>query len=232
MPAPVVAAALPAAIGAGAGLLGNRQSDTDRSLQRGQLNALTSQSALASQLGSLAKRQYELSAPAYQKALSYYNSLLGGNAAARQQALAPDIRRVNETYRGAETSTMNRSTGAARDRDLADLKRQQVAQLAELGGAPRAGAAATLLSAGQQGYGDLIQALLGQSGVNSSVLSGTALAQQTERDRRRGQADTAQDWMKAFLPQLIAAFAQGGGGGRAPRLNTSLLPGGGGFGIG
>lgn len=194
------------------GLLGksaSKPSATQQALQTGQLNALNAQSALAGQLGDYAKKQYELSAPAYGRAMNYYQSLLGGNAAARQQALQPDIRRLNETYRGAEGSIANRMTGAARDRELADLKRQQTGQMAELGGQPRAGAAATLLGAGQQGYGDLLAALSAQSGANQGVLSGTQGAMLTENERRRQQAEMGTDWIKTFMPQLIAAFSGG-----------------------
>jgi len=203
----VLKAAAPALITGGLGLLSNRQSGTQKDLQRGQLNALNAQTALAGQLGDFAKKQYELSAPAYGRAMQYYQSLLGGNAAARQQALQPDIRRLNETYQGAEGSIQNRMIGAARDRELADLKRQQTAQIAELGAAPRAGAAATLLGAGQQGYSDLLAALGGQSAVNQNVLAGTQDAMLTESERRKQQANMAAGWLKTFMPQLIAAFS-------------------------
>jgi hypothetical protein len=125
-----MAAAVPWIIMGGTSLvsawLSNRKTKEEKSAQ-------TAQAASLSQLASQGKQNFNAGFPAMQSSLSYYQTLLNGNRAAQQQAIAAPVAQLTDTFRGAERG-LDRSMvrGGVRDMATADLHRDRANQIGQL----------------------------------------------------------------------------------------------------
>lgn len=167
---------------------------------------------MAKKLTEIAGEHSTLSKPAYQQAISYYQSLAGsGGRAKQQQAVQPDISRLNEQYRGAATRIARSLTGPARDQALADLVRQHAQQIGELTGAPRQAANEKLLQIGESGQAASASALGQASGAfgNAANTSGNVYGAMERRDANTNAAfqSLGADFAKLWAPY----FKQMGG---------------------
>lgn len=115
------------------GWLGSRQSKAEKQAMAASQTAMSNLTGAGQQAMGYAKDQYNLSAPAYQQAMTYYQRLLGGNRALMSQAVAGPSAQINDLYRGAESGLM-RGTARGGERDLAEaqLNRDRVGKLAGL----------------------------------------------------------------------------------------------------
>ncbi len=204
---PAIASVGSAAIAGGAGYLSSRQSPQQKALLASQQNSAQQQSALAQKLTEIAGQNSTLTGPAYQKAIDYYTSMAGGGGTAKQQqAVQPDVNRLNEQYKGAATRISRQLTGPARDQALADLVRQHAAQIGELTGAPRQAANDKLLQIGEQGQQNTAS-LYGAAGSAFGGSAGTAgnLYNQVDRTNQGHNAvfgQLGQDFSKLWAPYL------------------------------
>ena len=211
-----MASAVPLAIGALGSYLGSRgasrQADTAFGAQQA---AYGKQGDLAQQLSNVARDRYNLTNPAYGRAINYYNSLLGGNQAATLQAVSPDIRRLTDVSRGAQSAIDTRLTGAARQQATADLVRNRYADIAALTGAPRQQAAATLLGEGAAGSTGLTGALGTAGSMYGAQGAGYGQSYQNAMDRLRDVnkqwADFGTGLTKTLGPNWIQSLLGRGG---------------------
>jgi hypothetical protein len=81
---------------------------------------------------------------------NYYQTLLSGNRAAMQGAVAPATAQITGNYRGAAQG-LSGLRGASKDAATADLNRQRVSQIAGLSTGVQSGAAGALGALGQAG---------------------------------------------------------------------------------
>lgn len=87
---------------------------------------------------------------AYDQVGSYLSPILQGSRGAVNQALAPDLAAITETYRGAGKSLEQSGLrGGTRDLAMAELNRDKAGKLALLPTQARAGAASGLMDVGQ-----------------------------------------------------------------------------------
>lgn len=87
---------------------------------------------------------------AYDQVGSYLSPILQGSRGAMNQALAPDLAAITETYRGAGKSLEQSGLrGGTRDLAMAELNRDKAGKLALLPTQARQGAASGMLDVGQ-----------------------------------------------------------------------------------
>jgi hypothetical protein len=147
--APAAAGAAPAAgggwwgkwgplIGQGAGIVGGiyaGKQATKSAMARSpeEQFALSGAQGLAGEGSAMARELMGQSRPYMQQAGNYYSTLLRGNRAAMQQAIAGPTAQITDVYRGAERG-LERSgvRGAARDVAAGDLARARASQIAGL----------------------------------------------------------------------------------------------------
>ena len=143
------------------------------------------------------------------------DSLLGGNQAATLQAVSPDIRRLTDVSRGAQSAIDTRLTGAARQQATADLLRNRYADIAALTGAPRQQAAATLLGEGAAGSTGLTGALGTAGSMYGAQGAGYGQSYQNAMDRLRDVnkqwADFGTGLTKTLGPNWIQSLLGRGG---------------------
>lgn len=194
-----------------------------------------SQTGLAGQQVNLSKlisdvsqRQHSIAEPAIGKAMQYYTKLAGGNSAAIQNTLAPQIASMTDTYRGAESGMTNRmSAGAGRDRATADLQRQKAAQLSMMPMMARSNANDQLGSMGQQMMGSANSMLGLAAGPLSGASNSLNAAQQQSNANRSNFMDFGASMGKIFLPYLLNKAGGGGSTGVTPNpfnFGNSVTP--------
>jgi hypothetical protein len=105
----------------------------------------------ADQARKMAMDAYGESKPYLRQAGGYYSSLLSGNRAAMQQAVAPTIAQLTGQYRGAQRGVEGSLRGAARDYALGGLARQKASDVAGVTTGVQPGAADALSRLGLQG---------------------------------------------------------------------------------
>jgi hypothetical protein len=177
-------------------------------------------------MGSFATKQYNASEPAYNRALSYYDSLLFGDRAKTAQVLAPEQREISDAYRGAELSLERTGArGGTREQAIADIARDRAGRIADTAisarpraaaslatlagsGLDRAGAFASGAGYGHYGAGATYDRLLGSEQ--------TRRAMNQDRNFKMGMS-----LAKLFLPYFLkggGAAATGGGNSLASTL--------------
>lgn len=165
----------------------------------------------------MARDRYSLAKPAYEKGLSYYSALAGGDQAKAAQVMAPDIRAITDTYRGGQSSIENRLQGPARDQALADLARSRTADIAALAGRGRTDAVSKLFGAGESGLGDAMSGLMSALGGEQSVASGARNMLGDERARKQ-QLFSLFSQLGTDVFKLWAPYLQGGSRGQGISL--------------
>lgn len=217
-----MASAIPVAAGALASYLGSRgaQNQAD-SAYANQNAAYGKQGQLADSLTSIAKDRYTLAKPAYDKAMGYYTSILGGNQAGALQAVSPDIRRLTDVSRGAQSAIDNRLTGASHDMATADLLRNRYADIAQLTGAPRQNAAQVLLGEGRSGITGLQDATSTAANIYGNQGTGYGSTYLAANDRvtalNKQWSDFGGGLTKALGPNWLQSLM----GGKIPNVNLS-----------
>jgi hypothetical protein len=195
-----------------------------------QQQAQTQQSDLSKSMVGYANQQFKLAGPALSAGMGYYSKILGGDRAAVQGAIAPDVAGVNTAYEGTQKYLDQQGVrGGARDNAVAENERQRVGQVGMLPFMARQGAAANLTQSGLALNSQGNQALSAASGATSAA-GGQAYNfgnQQFGQGQVRGGqiAD-----MGGNVAKLFAQWMQGRGGGQTPAgspapTNTSAFGG-------
>lgn len=179
MPAPVIAAG----ITAGVGMLGNRKTAAEKAME----GTARQQGVMANQISSMARQQHTMAGPAMQKAMQHYMQLAGGNRAAIQSALAPDMNNMMQSYKGAEIGMTSRmAPGPQRDAAIAALYQQKAGQMGMMPFHAKQNAfgqlgdmGQNLMQLGNQAYGTAGGILGGQAQTQSQLaqLAGQRQAQ-------------------------------------------------------
>lgn len=173
------------------------------------------QMGLSKLISDVSQRQHSIAEPAISKAMQYYTKLAGGNQAAIQNTLAPQIASMTDVYRGAESGMTNKmSAGAGRDRATADLQRQKAAQLSMMPMMARTNANEQLGTIGTSimGQGN---SMLSAAGGPFAGASNSLNADQAQKNINRGNfMDFGASMGKIFLPYLLNKA--GGSGTKAP----------------
>ncbi len=207
---PFVPAIIGGVASVGSGLLASRQSDAQKTALGAQTNALNSQTDLAKLLTKVGGDQYAATQPGYQKAISYYQSLLDGNRAKQLQAVSPQIQNLNDTYQGARAHIDQTLRGPQRDQAIALLDQQHAAATSNLTNGVQPGAAKTLLDTGANSSGTYLQALSGAAGANASAASGFgqqyAAATNQNNQNNNMWANLGDNFFKTFGPGLLDAI--------------------------
>lgn len=139
---------------------------------------------------------------AYNQVGSYMSPILSGSRGAMNQALAPDLAAITDTYRGAGKAIENSGMrGGTRDLATAELNRDRAGKLALLPAQARANAASGMMDVGQgkanvgatqAGAGGNLfgQATSAKQGATSGygTLFGGALQQQQQQQGQNSQA--------------------------------------------
>lgn len=210
------------ALGAGkllGGMFGkkNNTSMPTSGIQGGMNNLIQSQTGLGRELTRMGKSSYSLGSPAYGKALSYYETLLGGNRAAMDQALAPETAQITDTFRGAAKNLDRQGVrGGEKTMAAAELNRDRANQLGQLRMGGRANAAGALGSLGLEGmrtgFGGLASASGAYSGAGSLYDSMLNYQGQKDAAARQAWGSIGGGLASAFLPWVLGKW---GGGGKA-----------------
>ncbi len=192
-------------IGSGLGMLfGGKKSDQPQMTPQQQATygqAMQTGKDMSS-MSKYLMQQSKMGAPAYGKAVDYYSTLLGGDRAKMQQAVAPAAGQISDTYRGAQANLERMGIrGGGRDQAMAELNRQQAGQLGQLTVGMQPMAAQQLGQLGQQGMGFAAQGLQGLSSAGN--LYSSLLGQQTR------MADTQYDRNKEFGGSLGSLITSG-----------------------
>lgn len=167
------------------------------------------------------QRSYNLSEPAYSRALSYYERLLNGSRAAMGQATAPEADQIRDLYTGAERSIERGGVrGAQRDQAIVDIARDKTRSLANLTRDGRRYAAESLADMGSRGMSTGLSAMSG-AGANFSGAASTyggLLGDERQRQATRFSQmySIGQAIGKILLPYLLQSQGQGGRGAQAP----------------
>ena len=213
----------PALIAGGTALYGwyqnRKQANAQEGMQQGQMDR---QNSLANYLRKQSEETYNLSAPAYGKAISWYQSLLGGNRTAMNQAVAPAVGQLNETYKGAERGLDRMGIrGGERDMARAELQRQKAGQIGGLTVGVQPAAADKLGQLGMQGmYASLNGSQAsGSAGMNAANIYDSLLRRSDVQFGR--DAETGQSLMSLIMPWLNQLMAQR----RGQNAPVSGLPG-------
>lgn len=180
----------------------------------------TAQAGLANQQREQGQQLFSYGMPLLQRSGDYYSKILGGNRAATDIAIAPDVNAIGDSYRGAFRSLTRMTPGANRDVAQADLIRQRAGQIGGLVPAARAGAANATANLGQVGVSGGQQGLSASSSSTSNLLSSLLGQSNNLFERQQYGNQQSADQGKA-LSQLLTMFAQawqgrqakGGGGG-------------------
>jgi len=152
------------------------------------------------------------------RASSFYNKILGGDRAAQNQLLAPEIAGITDVYRGAERNlTRSGVRGGARDVASAELGRDRASRISGLIPGLRPQAAQAVGQLGQFSTATGTQALGGVPGGFNQLLGGA------RQDRVIAQG--AQEGFGASLGQILGDVVQQqqskkGGGGKGVTLAT------------
>jgi hypothetical protein len=198
----------------GSAYLNSRRSKDEKALMGTQRSALTEQTALAKQMGEMARERYALTKPAYERGLSYYGSLAGGDRGKAAQAMAPDIRSITDIYKGGASSIDNTMRGAARDQAQGRLTQERTADIAALAGRGRMDAMGKLFGAGESGLSNSTNTMMSSLQGHGSAANLARGMQQDEAQRRRELFEMFSklgiDIAKMF-PQLAGGGGNGGG---------------------
>lgn len=165
--------------------------------------------------------------PKLEQAGTYFSTLAGGNRAATQQALAPDVANINAVYGGTQRTLARFLRGPDRDFQLGELARQRAGATGSLFSAARARGVEGLVQLGQYGTSQGAAATSGAAGVAGGV------GAQGFANRQAGNQMTEEAGRNAgsLIFQLLQGYKGGGvGGGKIPQIplgprNLPSLPG-------
>ena len=231
--------AVPAIIMGGAALgsawMGKKASDKATDAQNSALDlqrqTAQKQGQLSNSLMGYADKTYNLAQPALNKAMGYYSTLAGGNRAAINQTLAPQLAQLSDSYKGSANAIHNQLRGGARDYALAELNRGQAGQAGMMPMQARTGAMASLAGMGmglaQQGQGWASNATSALNGAAGTAGQMGTLATGMERDQYSRANDLGKSISSIFAPYIWNLGKKGGGS--VPIMDG---PGTGGFGGG
>lgn len=187
-------------------------SDQQKSAMTAQTNLANQQTSLSKQLSDYARGTYTMAQPALNQALNYYKGLAGGNTAAINSILAPQINQLGQSYAGARSQIANNPliTGGVRQTQLADLAKQQAGQLGLMPFEARMGANQSLAGLGQTLQGQTA-GLAG--GANQAAATGAnALSQYLDQALKQQQIEQSQGEQvgkaltSAFVPWLLQKY--------------------------
>lgn len=155
--------------------------------------------------------------PQLQQAGKYFSTLAGGNRAATQQALAPDLANLQSVYGGTQRTLSRFLRGPDRDFQLGELARQRAGATGSLFSAARARGVEGLVSLGQYNTGQ------GTAATDAAADVGAGLGAQAGLQRQ--QANAGQEQAGRDAGSLIFQLLQGyKGGGRISGAKLSPLP--------
>lgn len=152
------------------------------------------------------------------QASNYYRNILGNRQAARE-SLAPEMNTAMEFYRGATNQANRTLRGGRRDYAVADLKRQQVAQMAGMLPAARANAARGIADVGGTALsgGTSFAGMGGDLASQGAYINSGLFNQATQIRNQQGEA--GKGW-GSLLYDIAGALPwgkkAGGGGGWTP----------------
>lgn len=209
MPAAVIPAIYAAsAIGGGIASYKAAKAASKRTPEEQQ--ALQTQTAASQQLLNQGRTLTNYGLPLLQQGGKYFSTLMGGNRAALQQQLAPDIANLNDVYGGTQKTLQRFLRGPDRDYQMGELARQRAGAIGSLFTGARDRAAGNVVNLGQYGVSGGTSALSGAAGVASNLGAGAF------QNRVYGNQQTAQ--AGAGTAQLLFSLLQtylgqkGGGG--------------------
>lgn len=208
---PLIAAGIGSASSAYAAHKAGQTNDAVAAQQKPLLDA---QTGLAKDTAERGKTLFNTGLPLFNSASGYYNSILRGTPKTLQQVLSPEIGKINETYRGAESGLERLAPGGVRDHAAADLSRQRVGQLASLVPTIRPMAAANL---GNLATGAL-SAASGQSAQAGSIYSGLLGLGEQQRQFNVGESSSNGQAYGRLIADALAAWQ------RNPNARGAALP--------
>lgn len=209
MPAAVIPA-LYAAGAIGGGIASYKAAKAASRVSPQEQAALDAQKNASDQLAASGQQLTNTGLPQLQQAGKYFSTLMGGNRAALQQQLAPDVANLNDVYGGTQRTLSRFLKGPDRDYQMGELSRQRAGAIGSLFTGARDRGAAGLLSLGQYGVSQGTSALSGAAGIAGNA--GQSLFQ----NRAYGNQITGQ--AGASTAQLLFSLLQsylmqrGGGG--------------------
>ena len=162
------AAAIPIAMGASA-LINYYSARKASQRTPEETAALQTQTNASNQLIDQGRMLTNFGLPKLQQAGNYFSTLAGGNRAALQQQLAPDVRNINDVYGGTQRTLARFLKGPDRDYQMGELSRQRAGQIGSLFTGARDRAAGTLLNLGQYGVSGGTTALSSAAGVAANA---------------------------------------------------------------
>lgn len=212
--------------GAAAGALAGRQA-TKMAAQRSPeeqaaLRGMTGVAGQASRLGNFfaTQGQQYLQQPA-----NYFSTLLSGNRAAMNNAVAPAVAQITGNYRGA-TRALEHSgmRGAARDVATADLNRQRASQVAGLTTGVQPYAAEQLAGLGQNMMG-LAPGMMGTAGTLYGGMLGAGFRnREYSRDEGEKTSKAIGGLVRDVGETVFKGGKKGGTGGATTPPGTSPAP--------
>lgn len=171
--------------------------------QQGASNALTDQGRMLTNYGM----------PQLQQASRYYSTIAGGNRAAIQQTLAPDVANINDTYGGTQRTLARFLKGPDRDYQLGELARQRAGAIGSLFTGARQRGVESLVNLGQYGVSQGAAAYGGAAGVAGNLASmgqsNRQYATQLQRDAGAGTANLVFQLLKLYAQQRGSSSSGG-----------------------
>ena len=150
--------------------------------------ALAGQQGAAGALMGQGQSLFGAGMPAMRTALNYYSTLLQGNRAAMNQAVAGPTAQITDMYRGAERNLERTGVrGGVKDLATAELGRDRTSKLAQLTTGVQPMAAASLGSLGGQATGQAQGATAGAGGLYSQIM-GQQFQNRQNTNQMLGQA--------------------------------------------
>jgi len=203
-------------IGTAMTALGSRKTSGEKGMEQ----MMGQYSGLSNMIGKYAQGQHTMAQPAIQKAMQYYTQLASGNRGQIGSAIAPDLAAMNETYKGAQSSIQNNTTGATREASLAKMAQQKAGQAGLMPMQARQNAIGQLGNMGMELNNNVLGAY-GQMGSNLYGMS-SAYGQMAnmQNQRNQGWSQLGQNLGNIWLPMLLGNR----GGGTQP--NPYGIPGG------
>jgi hypothetical protein len=229
MPQSVIAAGVGGGMSLLGGLLGRGggNSTSMDALMKSQTNTANQQGELAKSIQGMSNKTFDLSMPAYRKAMDYYGAGMGGNTAILQQLLGPEMGMMNESYKGAQKNLeFTGARGGERVQAQNELSRQKAGQVGNMIGGVRPQFASSLMSGAMGGLNTSMQgmsasnAALGNQGLTQASMANTLAGQDAQKQKMW------QELGSSLMGMLMPYIMNGGKGGtpkKAP-VNTPTAP--------
>src|SRR3990167_458596 len=225
MPFPLLLPLIMGGLGVGGSILGSKLAKSNRSpLEQQVLESNLAGQKQGQQIATesipQARNLLSMSQSGMQQPMSYWASILSGNRAGIQSAMAPDIRRINEGYNAAaQTSSVLTPRGGPRADVLADQPFQRQRDISTLMQTARPQAASSLFQAGAQSgaqgsnlFSNAIQAIYGSTAAGRDILASEAQRREAETSSGKSIGGFLFELMKQL--DLSGLGKSGGGGGK------------------